>query len=540
MRTSIRIATVSFVVAAFMAPAHAASAAPILCGSEVTAPGTTITLTEDVHCDGRGIIIRTDNVTIDLGGHTLFGSGSHEYDPELGSSAGLALLGATNTRILNGTISGFTNGVNVNHSTATDVQNLVIGDTAQFGMSLTDSRGISLSHTTLTGSGREGSGIGGIVGTNVTDFSAENAVISQWSDSGIYMSPVAGFSLTNSSVTENGGQGLSLWYPRSQIVIQNSTFWGNYDGVQLAHTDTSGSVEISNSTMNDNAQHGLYTINATNSRIVGVTANNNGGEGIWMDSGRDWTYGTDIPFYANIQGSTTNGNRHSGISLSFAGRWWVSGNHAEANGDSGFAFYGGEAILTSNTAKANGLDGFTWESGSRGSSSGDIATSNDRHGVLLRNGGSNTVRLTNTSASHNGSTGLTAESGVARIQNGSYSYNVSDGIRASIDVRMTTADAATPGTVHANRVSAVKNGNNGIAFLSGSTGSIDHVSSTKNGRYGVCVARGVHIGDVPAHNLSYNTLGPRGVVCNGLIFYPRWPTTTLPLPQMPRLQAIYG
>ena len=528
MRTTIRIAIASVVVAAFMAPAQAASAAPLLCGSEITTPGTTITLTEDLHCDARGIIVRANNVTIDLAGYTMFGSGSTEYDEELGSAAGIAVLGATNTRIAGGTITGFANGMKVDHSNATDVQNIVIDGTNNFGMVLTDSNGIALSHTILTGPGHDGSGITGIMGVNVTGFSAAYAVISHWPDSGIYMSPVAGFSLTYSSVTENAGEGISLWDLRGRIVLQDSTFTENYDGVMLAHTKDSGSVEISSSTMNNNVQHGLYTINVSNSRVINVTANHNGGEGIWMDSGRDWTYGIDIPFYANIQRSTTNGNRHSGISLSFAGRWWISGNHAEANGDSGFAFYGGEAILTSNTAKDNGLDGFTWEPGSRGSSNGDVATHNDRHGVLLKNGGSNTVRLTSITATHNGSTGLTAESGIAKVQNGSYSYNASDGIRASV------------GRVDAMRITAYKNGNNGIAFLSGSTGSIDHVTSTKNGRYGVCVARGVRITDVPSHVLSYNTLGPRGSVCAGLIFYPHLPNTTLPLPLPHRLPAIYG
>ena len=60
MRTSIRIAIVALVIAAFVAPAQAAFAGG-LCGIEITTPGTIITLTEDLHCSGRGIIVSADH-----------------------------------------------------------------------------------------------------------------------------------------------------------------------------------------------------------------------------------------------------------------------------------------------------------------------------------------------------------------------------------------------------------------------------------------------------------------------------------------------
>jgi Right handed beta helix region len=515
---SIRIAITSLVVAAFMVPAQAASAAE-LCGSEITTPGATITLTEDLHCDGRGIIVRASNVTINLAGHAMVGDGSDEYDDALGYPAGIALFAATNTRIMGGTITGFANGLRVEHSNATSVQNLVINGTDNFGMIVTDSNGVALDHTTLTGPGHDGSGVSGIYGTNVSNFAATNTVISQWPDSGLYMSPVAGFLLSHSTVTENAGDGISVWNARGRVEINNSTFATNYNGVMLGHSGASGSVLISNSTMRDNVQHGLYTINVTNSRVVGVTANNNGGEGIWMDSGRDWTYGVDIPFYTNIQGSTANGNRHSGISLSFAGRWWLSGNRAESNGDSGFAFYGGEAFLTRNTAKSNDDDGFTWEDGSHGTSTSDSATNNHRNGVLLKTGANNTVTLTGTTATQNSATGLKVESGIAIVSGGSYSYNASDGIRAS------------SGRVDANSVTMVKNGVNGIAFVSGAVGSVTRITSSKNGLYGICVDRSSHISDTPPHVLYANGVAPRGTFCTGFFLRPFTPTTTLPLPR---------
>ncbi|MEO8094415.1 MAG: right-handed parallel beta-helix repeat-containing protein [Pseudolysinimonas sp.] len=504
MNRTIPIAIAALVTAAFLAPAASASATD-LCGVVVTTPGTSIVVTEDLHCAGSGITVRANNVTIDLAGHTIYGSGSDDADPILGFPAGVVVYGATNTQVRGGTLTGFAQGMTVMRSTVTTVQNLTINGTKHDGMGLTDSSGVSLSNLNLTGLGSDWYPATGIVGTRVTGFSIDTSVISQWSGDGLFMDSANGFTFARTSVLNNVGTGISLWQPRGRVLIDQATAAVNDDGIAIAHSSTSGTVTISNSTIRNNVENGLHTTNATNARVVNVTANNNGSEGIWMDSGIDASYGGDIPFTATVQGSTANGNRHSGISMSFAGRWTLTGNHTEGNGESGFSFWGGAALLSGNTSKGNTENGFTWYEGSHGTSTGDVASSNHGHGVLVNTNGKDAVRMLNASVTSNRFTGVLVSSGIGQLIGGSFAYNGSDGIRAS------------HGYVNADGVTAFKNAGSGIAFLPSSGGAVRHVTSSKNGRYGICITKGLEVTDVPPHVLLSNGIAPRGVRCTATI-----------------------
>jgi hypothetical protein len=84
--------------------------ARIPCGSTIT---RSITLTQDMHCSGNALIIGSDDVTLDLGGHTLGGTGD---------GAGITLSGAgkplEGAVVEDGTVSGFSDGVLVGPSGA--------------------------------------------------------------------------------------------------------------------------------------------------------------------------------------------------------------------------------------------------------------------------------------------------------------------------------------------------------------------------------------------------------------------------------------
>jgi hypothetical protein len=69
------------------------------------------TLTADLDCQGYGPAIGAgvSNVTLDLGGHTLSGSGL----------IGIGVGEASNVTIENGTVTGFENGINVGRSSVT-------------------------------------------------------------------------------------------------------------------------------------------------------------------------------------------------------------------------------------------------------------------------------------------------------------------------------------------------------------------------------------------------------------------------------------
>jgi hypothetical protein len=72
---------------------------------------------------------------------------------------------------------------------------------------------------------------------------------------------------------------------------------------------------------------------------------------------------------------------------------------------------------------------------------------------------------------------------------------------------------ATHGEVDAQRITAIKNRLDGIGFLPGTTGAVDRVTSSQNGRYGICIAKGLPIHDVPVHVLLANHIAARGRSC---------------------------
>ena len=88
---------------------------PILAGPTATADdlcGATIVadlkLHHDLTCAGGGLIVGADDLTIDLNGHTIAGSGSE---------VGIAVTGRTDVSIEGGTVSHFAVAVRVNTST---------------------------------------------------------------------------------------------------------------------------------------------------------------------------------------------------------------------------------------------------------------------------------------------------------------------------------------------------------------------------------------------------------------------------------------
>jgi hypothetical protein len=83
------------------------------CGDTITQDTT---LTADLACDGTGYlgaalkISGAADITLDLGGHTLTGNGSF---------VGIAMGYSQNMTIRHGTVTGFTIGLFLSHSTAT-------------------------------------------------------------------------------------------------------------------------------------------------------------------------------------------------------------------------------------------------------------------------------------------------------------------------------------------------------------------------------------------------------------------------------------
>ena len=115
---------VAFVISLLAVPAAPATAAAVTCGTVVT---TSITLTSNLApCTGDALIAGADNITIDLGGYTIGGTGT---------GAGVRVAQRTCVTCQRGTIHGFHTGVVLDESTSSTVSSkLVLRDNVRASM----------------------------------------------------------------------------------------------------------------------------------------------------------------------------------------------------------------------------------------------------------------------------------------------------------------------------------------------------------------------------------------------------------------------
>ena len=100
---------------ASLLPASGASAAVVQCGQTITVDTT---LENDVlNCPGDGILIDGNNVTLDLGGHTVDGTGSGD---------GISIVGTADVNVENGFVRDFANGVQISQALRTTVEDVTV------------------------------------------------------------------------------------------------------------------------------------------------------------------------------------------------------------------------------------------------------------------------------------------------------------------------------------------------------------------------------------------------------------------------------
>lgn len=110
-----------------LAPPGTAFAGPderghVDCGAVIT---QSTTLRSDVGpCAGDGVVVGADNVTLNLGGHRVFGTDG----PGDGTAAGVRLADRSGVRVLNGTISDFDAGVLLDGGSGNTLTNLTVRD----------------------------------------------------------------------------------------------------------------------------------------------------------------------------------------------------------------------------------------------------------------------------------------------------------------------------------------------------------------------------------------------------------------------------
>ena len=100
---------------------YAESLAPVTCGQEITEDTT---LDRDLTCrTGPALVVTTDGVTLDLGGHTIFGDRNGANN-----GPGIVLREVTGVTVRNGTVQYFGAGIVVRGGGQNVVENLTVQD----------------------------------------------------------------------------------------------------------------------------------------------------------------------------------------------------------------------------------------------------------------------------------------------------------------------------------------------------------------------------------------------------------------------------
>jgi parallel beta-helix repeat protein len=235
-----------------------AQAAPLGCGQVVT---TSMVLTADVGpCHAGGIVVGADNITLDLGGHHVFGT------PSPGDGAGVLVKGRKGVTVRNGLITDFDGGVLI----AGGSSNVVQGITAQNNI------GSSGSHTvpdTELGDGIaiEGSANNSVIGNTAVGngpFSGIGLFTTPDSDHTFTGSPTTGNLIKGNIVTDNVACRDPLGHPGcdndgirlepgvgpNNRVTGNTVARNGLDGISL-FADTDHNV-VQGNTVDGNGFHG--------------------------------------------------------------------------------------------------------------------------------------------------------------------------------------------------------------------------------------------------------------------------------------------
>ncbi len=270
-----------------------ASAVVFTCGSVIT---TSTVLTNDVGpCSSDGLIIGADNITLDLGGHTVFGVPNHP-----GNGVGIHSVNHSGVTVQRGTVKQFDAGVAFEGGSGNTVQQLIVtqnvgSSTTDFGdgIALAGSNNNTIRSNVVTFNGPfdgvglfNGSSDNSILSNSITDNNFTRAVGPHGmtaEDDGVRMEPGSARNLVQSNdVQRNGLDGIAAFFraPDNRIIGNNVNANGFHDpninrlgdGIHVFVQADRTLVQNNNST--NNAREGI-TIESMNNQILTNRATGN-------------------------------------------------------------------------------------------------------------------------------------------------------------------------------------------------------------------------------------------------------------------------
>jgi hypothetical protein len=341
------------------------------------------------------------------------------------------------------------------------------------------------------------------------------------SGNGLVIRPGGTIMLTNTSAYDNLGNGLVIDNSYNsvattiKVTLSNFTNVYRHNGGSGIKISAKGKISISNTEANLNSQNGFDLSSGSPIILTNISASENGGAGIYVDNST--TSGT-VTILNNVKGSQGefSKNTGNGIDITTRGGITITNITASNNGGSGLAL--DTCVTNGTTCQGNGIINLTTLYNQI-----NTFDDNTEHGISITSGGAaNLLYVTASSNGGSGilvdnsiSNGSVTINNSSKTTTGDFSYNGSDGINVSTkgDITLNNLNASN------NSVSGVVLDN---CLLSGSEciglgkvtirnlyNLINEFNS--NHDYGVYIESG---GIVSMSNLQANQNGANGLYVN--------------------------
>jgi len=301
-------------------PGVAAAAGPVSCGDVITS--STKLQADLIDCPGDGVVIGADNITLDLGGHTIDGLGAAA---PFGSDGVDNTGGYDNVVIKNGTVREFETGVSLVGTTGNVVRNL-----------------------TVSANRTDGFFVDGFASLDSFDNQLMGNRISANGGNGIDLRGSSGNVIRANGSTGNSGVGIALTFSSLNNAVNDNVLTGN-GGQGIFVLEGANGNTLARNVIAANTLTGILIANSSRNGAGSNRIAENGGGGLGIVS--------DLPEVSDANTLTRNaviGNASDGIFVD-AGTTGtvVLGNEADENGDDGIDVMNAATTITRNAADRN-------------------------------------------------------------------------------------------------------------------------------------------------------------------------------------------
>ena len=201
----VALATAASASVTVLAAAPASAVAPLTCGTVVT---QSVQLSADITgCPGNGLVIGAANVTIDLNGHTLGGSGNGTA-AAIGTGKGVSNPGGYDgLAITNGKVQDFFIGARLTDTVGTKVSKVTFLRVVR-GVDVIDSKGTSVEDSIMTGLADAPGGMGVLVGGTSEGTVVGHNTFRGFRFNGIYVGDQATKTTVSKNTLSTSGNGI--------------------------------------------------------------------------------------------------------------------------------------------------------------------------------------------------------------------------------------------------------------------------------------------------------------------------------------------